>query len=650
MADDKDLNDALNSAKNIASEIVKNIKSNFEFDSILEVMNKVDDKASDLINKFGQGRDNIVGLKAALTESVTKVTQLGGSFEKIAEIQQDVSTTLGRNVILQGESYERLYAATKVTGKESGYIVDNFKNAGISAYQSATQIEKVVNISRELGVNAQTVSSEVLRNMDYLNKFNFQGGVEGLAKMAANATGLRINMGQTLAFADKVYNPEGAIQTAAALQRLGVTQSELLDPLRLMDLSQNDPVELQNQITQMTQQFVTLNEKGQFEILPGAKRQLQEIAREMGMNYSEMTKFALGGAELDDKLKKIKFPDFATEDQKKLIANLTEMGEGGEYKIQVGTESLNISDILEKAKDEKGLKELLEAAKPKTIEDIAKEQLSATQSLIVAIKSIADRTGYAVAGGERGGELVDVIRKSTEVLNKMTSQESLSIKNIREGVDKNFGSILDGINDLVKGDKSVSGVFTDFETVLSNSGTFIKDVFLETIGKTNETFNLLNQETENKLIKTLQSLGNYEVSSDDKSVTPVKGSDVLKHPGGQVELLPQDSFFAMTNGDKFIEKVKMMSSVVNNTNDDIINRIKNMSVMPNNSMATNTTSNSNINLNINIDASKVPSHIDTNELKLALGNQSIKEEIVKSLKSVMSNNNLTQSSGGMMIG
>jgi hypothetical protein len=483
-----------------------------------------------------------------------------------------------------------------------------------------------------------------------LNKFNFQGGVEGLAKMAANATGLRINMGQTLAFADKVYNPEGAIQTAAALQRLGVTQSELLDPLRLMDLSQNDPVELQNQITQMTQQFVTLNEKGQFEILPGAKRQLQEIAREMGMNYSEMTKFALGGAELDDKLKKIKFPDFATEDQKKLIANLTEMGEGGEYKIQVGTESLNISDILEKAKDEKGLKELLEAAKPKTIEDIAKEQLSATQSLIVAIKSIADRTGYAVAGGERGGELVDVIRKSTEVLNKMTSQESLSIKNIREGVDKNFGSILDGINDLVKGDKSVSGVFTDFETVLSNSGTFIKDVFLETIGKTNETFNLLNQETENKLIKTLQSLGNYEVSSDDKSVTPVKGSDVLKHPGGQVELLPQDSFFAMTNGDKFIEKVKMMSSVVNNTNDDIINRIKNMSVMPNNSMATNTTSNSNINLNINIDASKVPSHIDTNELKLALGNQSIKEEIVKSLKSVMSNNNLTQSSGGMMIG
>jgi len=38
---------------------------------------------------------------------------------------------------------------------------------------------------------------------------------------------------------------------SAALQRLGVTQSELLDPLRLMDLSINDPGELQNQLVQM---------------------------------------------------------------------------------------------------------------------------------------------------------------------------------------------------------------------------------------------------------------------------------------------------------------------------------------------------------------------------------------------------------------
>ena len=37
---------------------------------------------------------------------------------------------------------------------------------------------------------------------------------------------------------------------AAAMQRLGVAQSDLLDPLRLMDLSANDPTELQNQIVQ----------------------------------------------------------------------------------------------------------------------------------------------------------------------------------------------------------------------------------------------------------------------------------------------------------------------------------------------------------------------------------------------------------------
>ena len=82
---------------------------------------------------------------------------------------------------------------------------------------------------------------------------------------------------QTLNFAEKVFNPEGAIQAAAALQRLGVAQSDLLDPLRLMDLSRNDPTELQNQIAEMSKQFVQLNEKGQFEIMPGARRQIREL-------------------------------------------------------------------------------------------------------------------------------------------------------------------------------------------------------------------------------------------------------------------------------------------------------------------------------------------------------------------------------------
>jgi hypothetical protein len=113
--------------------------------------------------------------------------------------------------------------------------------------------------------------------MESMNKYNFQGGVDGLAKMAAQASSMRIDMKTTLNFAEGLYNPEKAIEMSSALQRLGVTQSDLLDPLRLMDLSLNDPTELQNQLVQMTEQFVQLNEKGQFQIAPGQIRRLREI-------------------------------------------------------------------------------------------------------------------------------------------------------------------------------------------------------------------------------------------------------------------------------------------------------------------------------------------------------------------------------------
>ena len=61
--------------------------------------------------------------------------------------------------------------------------------------------------------------------------------VEGLAKMAATTAALRVDMGTIMGVVDKAFDPEGAIKMASAFQRLGVTQSELLDPLKLMNMS-----------------------------------------------------------------------------------------------------------------------------------------------------------------------------------------------------------------------------------------------------------------------------------------------------------------------------------------------------------------------------------------------------------------------------
>ncbi len=262
--------------KSLLAQITEIIQSNLPT-GIGKTMGEVDKYAHSILESFGQGREMIVGLKDSMTNAYESVALLGGNLKSVHDIQLNVSGALNRSFVLASESYEKLYAASKVTGVESGLMVGNFKDAGASAYQAVSEMQKIVDTARAIGTDVKGVSSTVVNNLDKLNKYTFEGGVQGLAKMAAKASILRVDMGNIFQAVDKAFNPESAIEMAAGLQRLGVAQSQLLDPLRLMDLAQNNPEELQNQIVEMSKQFVQLNKDGKFEIMPGAKRQLMEI-------------------------------------------------------------------------------------------------------------------------------------------------------------------------------------------------------------------------------------------------------------------------------------------------------------------------------------------------------------------------------------
>jgi hypothetical protein len=368
--DDGDLEGAKKYTKSVFGEFEEAFKSNFEIDKIYETMAKVEASAAEVAKSFGQGREQITALKAGMADAVTSVTLLGGGFENIVALQQAAATQLGRNVILTSESYEKLYATAKVTKVTNDELINGFKNAGFSLYDVSNQMEKDINSAREIGVNAQAVSGQVVKNMSAMNQFNFQGGVEGMAKMAAQAVNLRVDMTRTLEIAKGLFEPEKAIEMAAAMQRLGVAQGDLLDPLKLMDLAQNDPAELQNQIAQMSKQFVQLNADGHFEIMPGAKRQLMEIGKELGYNNGELERMALGGAELEQKMGKIKFPEFATKEQQEMLANITEMGANGDMKINVEGEEMDINSAIEKfGTSPESFEKLIEASRPKTMEE-----------------------------------------------------------------------------------------------------------------------------------------------------------------------------------------------------------------------------------------------------------------------------------------
>ena len=376
-------------------------------------MNEVEDRAAQLSKQFGSGRENVLNISKGLTESLTTITLMGGDLTSIAEIQKAISADLGRNVVSSNEIVESLFATSQVVGETSATLVKNFKDAGMSAAHIKEEMESVVNISRQQGLNAQAVSKQVVSNLDTLNKFNFQGGVDGLSKMAAQAVSLRVDMKTTLGLAEKMFNPEQAIEMAAAMQRLGVAQSDLLDPLRLMEMGQNDPAELQNQIAEMTKQFVTMGDKGRFEIMPGSKLRLMEIAKELGIGYGELSKMAIAGKELDDKLTKIRFPENAfSKEQESFIANIAQMNKDGQYTIKIDGKEFGMEEAINEFK--KSPEKLEELMSPKSMEELAKEQLTTLQTISKNIEA-GQQIGYAAGGSKFGKDMFDLFRASSNV-------------------------------------------------------------------------------------------------------------------------------------------------------------------------------------------------------------------------------------------
>jgi len=531
---DEDKGGLLAGLKEAGIKIADAFISNIDPSQIKQALKEVDMGAADVLKTFGASRDAVAAIRQNLANAIPDVTALGGDLSSIIGMQKDISDALGKNVVISSDAFKDMYASSKASNQEMSNITKSFKDVGISVYDATKQIGDVVNIARASGVNAEKVSGQVLTNMEALNKYNFEGGVQGLAKMAAQATTLRIDMKSSLDFAEKVFDPEGAINMAAAMQRLGVAQGDLLDPLRMMDLAQNDPGELQNQIAKMSQQFTQLKKDGTgFEIMPGAKRQMREIEKEMGLPLGQLSKMALASADLDDKMKKIKFPT-ANEEEKTMIANMAEM-KGGQYVVNFTDKEGKVQEkaVSELSKDD--IAQLAEASKPKTMEELTKGQLDTQTLMLKQLESISKILPSAIAGSRIGKDMTEAPREIMGTLGKVV--KPITSKGITKGIDKNSDIAFDVLNKFAKG----AGNMSDVSESLSKIGSNLKDSFGSTFTEVMTNAKKSTSElgnSQNQVIKLL-STGLGTLSNQMKGMSSTKTQEV-KVKDFVIQTLPED--------------------------------------------------------------------------------------------------------------
>lgn len=532
-------------------------------DTVFQLDKELAQSQASIAGLMGQTQMAIVGIREELTLALPGIAALGGSLADAVAIQKGITQELQTNIVLLGETTEDLFVASRAVGVlpgEVGKMVGGFQDAGINVGLIRDRMEQTVDIARRVGVNTTAVFQMVQENLSRLNQFGFQGGVEGLAKMAATSAAMRVNMNEVFDFASRVFSPEGSIEMVAAFQRLGVATGDLADPFRLMYLASEDVDELNNQVVKMTENFTYFDEETkEFKVFPNAKRDLREIENATGIAYSELVKMSIAQQKLNQITGDFRIMGVSEED-KQFVANVAEFNEArGGFTVKIGKDEKLVSEL-----NPSDLEQLKESTAPVTLEDLGRAQLDETRLLNATMNSLVMALAGPTAASKAFTDPREIFRGAAEGIqqgvtsafgnqrqaqadvNKFISEFGGSLTDILAGnidlgkisgiVEKAFGSLETGIGQI-----SDSFMNVDYKGVMEkyvSSGNII----YEGAQKAAQGFDLLTQEVKD-LSLSIQDVKKPEINVVP-STTKVEFADInytgnvnvkLETPGGATQ-------------------------------------------------------------------------------------------------------------------
>jgi hypothetical protein len=557
----------------------------------------------ELNRAFGQGQERLSETYKAISDAAPRIARLGGDITDVQNTMIGISEASRRNVIANTEDVEKLYAATQILGGSAQVLTDSFLDVGIGLEQIGKQLEGSINYIQSIGGNTKSVMKDVSDNMDQMNRYQFQGGVQGLTKMAAQASMLRFDMNQTFQLADDVLNPDRAVQVASAFQRLGVSAGNLVDPFQLMNQSINDPSGLQDSLAKVAKQFTYFDEETKtFKINPQGVLTLREMQEQTNVSAKEMMKMGLAAAELDQRLSAVNMAGLnIKEEDKQYLANIAKMGEGGQYEVKLTNEkgdeyTKKLSDVTQTE-----LGNLIKQQKegPKTLEEITKSQLSVDKDILANVRGmrVAFEQGLTSPRQVRQG-IAGAQRAAKTVLSETSDAiKAKDFRNLSEGVLNTLGKVA---IDLKEGNKPLTDVLSNglnglgttldasqerFTKVLKEVGEKIASKLTnQTVGETmaKNTFQKINEITGNKSsnsssvpftssvgnkMEILQNSLNSPTSQINKNEVNVSGTIKvdLSTPAGVTTQDQQKYFADIINSPQFKDQIVNIVSPKNPT-------------------------------------------------------------------------------------
>lgn len=453
--------------------------------------------ATDAASKFGTGLKNYENISQEIAKILPDLTRLGYSASEIGKIQEEFTDEIKTNVILSSEALKNIGVLDRL-GADGAVIAANFKTSAQSVSGMLRELEVAGKIAGDYGVNTSKIFSDIEKTMETTNQYRFENGVEGISRMAAQTAIMGISFEKVVGFADRVMDPQGAIETVAAMQRLGVTVSGLQDPFKLMYMAQSDMEGLTQEIGKSVSNLATFNkETGKLEIPPSARMQMKELEGVLGLSSEEMNRLVSAQAKFNEMSTDFQGLGVSEEDQM-MIANLAEFSkERGQFEVKVGGETKAVSEL--KPEDLEALKQ-----RPKTLEDAAMQQLDFISTInnnvnairegligtATATKAQFDTERLARASFEvAGGEITKIFRETNinKEINDFTKAFSGSLDDLlsafSSGDAQKIGSIFKNLGKI--GEIGFDETVSNFKTSFYDSLEVVPDKIKEALNEDN---------------------------------------------------------------------------------------------------------------------------------------------------------------------
>ena len=365
-----------------------------------------------------------------LTKANPELIQLGIGFNDLSESAQNLITQSGKFATINADTWVRAGEVSKAyvgTLQNLVAMYPEFEKVGLGAADAQERIGAAGKAALNLGLQAQKATKDLSTNIGKLNEYGFKNGIDGLAAMTRKATEFRMSMDEVFKIADKVMNPEGAIDLAANLQVLGGAIGDFNDPLKLMYMATNNVEGLQDALIDATGGLALFNEEqGRFEITGINLRKAKAMADALGVSYGEFSKGAIAAAERSRAASDLAARGLTlTDEQREFITNISQM-KGGKMTIELNSEKLQnefgakevaLEDLTQKQLAQ--LTQFQDEFKKMSAEDVARKQATDVENMRRDISAIAK-----VVTAQAGVFLTD---QSKNLTKKITGEENLSV-------------------------------------------------------------------------------------------------------------------------------------------------------------------------------------------------------------------------------